>query len=184
MKKNIKLILVSSLMVLITACTGQAKNALVLDMDVVAKATNRDTLIADQVKQAEAQLNQQLAEVKKGLQKQLKVEIEKIKSKDKKAEQIKVLEIQAQQEMQRSILSARQKVQQFRASLVEKFRAEVLPIAKQIAQQRKVKMVRLNDRSILWADESLDISDEVITELQAKPKQQTADKEAERIVEK
>jgi len=176
MKKNIKLILVSSLMVLITACTGQAKNALVLDMDVVAKATNRDTLIAEQVKQAEAQFNQQLAGVKKDLQKQLKAEIEKIKSKDKKAQQVQRLEIQAQQEMQRSIMSARQKVQQFRTSLVEKFRAEVLPIAKQIAQQRKVMMVRLNDKSILWADKSLDISDEVIAELQAKPKQQEASK--------
>lgn len=176
MKTNIKLVLVSSMMVLISACAGQAKNTLLLDLDRVASETNRDTLITQQVKQAEGQLNQQLAEIKKDLQQQLKTEIGKIKAKKKaeKMQQTQRLEKEAEQEMQRSILSAKRQAQTYQVGLIEEFKAEVLPIAEQIAKQRKATIIRMKDANVLWSEPSIDITDVVIAKLKANSTKQRA----------
>lgn len=137
---------------------------LVVDLSVVAKAIDRDSEITQQMLQAEAYLNRQLSDIKNTLEKELLEANSKLdkKSNDEEKEKVKTLTYQAGNKMRQAQGTARSKAQQYQASLLQKFRNEIRPIVKKIAHERNASMVRFADSSILWFDDAIDITDEVI----------------------
>jgi len=174
-----------ALTVFLSACDigGQTNSELALDLSVVAKAVGRDTTINQQVVAAENQLNQRLAEIKIDLKTQLKSEIGKISESSEKEQIVKNLEVQVEQEMRSSITSAQQQIQQYRVGLVKEFRNEVKALAGDIASERQVSVVRLVNGSVLWLDDGIDITGEVIAQLRAQAPPTSKVVEPERVSE-
>ncbi len=172
MIKFVRIIMASFLLVLLSACANnqaplvveQKPQVLVLDLSQIAKATGRDKIIAEQMGQANARLEQQLADFKEKIELQLFEEKSKIKSKkDKQAQQnFQEFMQKAQKQMQFAQAQAKQKSQQYRIKLVQDFKDDVKPLAKQIAQNRDASIVHFIDASSLWHSESVDITDAVI----------------------
>lgn len=173
MIKFVRMIMASFLLVLLSACANNQAplvvepkpQVLVLDLSKIAKATGRDKIIAEQMEQANARLEQQLTDFKETIKLQLFEEKSKIKSKnDKQAQQnLQEFVLKAQKQMQFAQTQAKQKSQQYRVKLVQDFKDEVKPLAKQIAQNRDASIVRFIDASSLWHSELVDITDVVIT---------------------
>lgn len=172
MNKSVRIIMASFLLVLLSACANNQaplvvepkQQVLVLDLSQIAKATGRDKIIAEQMKQANARLEQQLTDFKEKIKLQLFEEKSKITSKNDKQGQQNLQEfmLKAQKQMQFAQAQAKQKSQQYRVRLLQDFKEEVKPLAKQIAQNRDASIVRFIDASSLWHSELVDITDAVI----------------------
>ena len=172
MFKTVISLIITTLLIILSGCDynplkQNKNNILVLDLNAVAKAINRDTLINQQINQAEARLQEQLSKLQAEIENNLKVESEKSKSVNGKKETTKDLEIKAAQKMQLAVNEARQKVKSYRLELLNLFKGEVQPIAVGIAEKRKASIVRYTDTSILWFSDAVDITDEVIAELRS-----------------
>jgi len=160
---------------LLTGCNGitpgnKQNDSVYLDLNVVARALGRDEIIKQQQQIALDNLNIQLLQISKDLNKQLEEEKLKLGEKPGEAEkqQFNVVATNANKQLQQSQLLAKQKLITFKQQLIRDFKSEVKSVAQPIAKNRGAISVTIIDNNILWFDPSADITDEVIATLRAR----------------
>lgn len=141
----------------------------VIDMAAVAKALGRDEVAKQQLEAANQQLRQQLTDVSAGLQEKLREEQSKLGEAPTPEDQqkLKRLAAEAQRQLQQSQAVARQRSVQFQNQLAGKFRAEVQPVAAEVASRHGASTV-LMANTLLWFEPAVDITGAVIDALRAK----------------
>ena len=141
----------------------------VLDMTAVAKALGRDEVARQQLEAAGRQLQDQLSQVTTGLQERLREEQSKLGETPSEAEQrqLQALVADAQRQLQQSQQLARQRATEFQNQLVPRFRAEVQPVAAEVAARHGASTVLLAN-TVLWFEPAMDITGEVIDALRAR----------------
>ena len=143
---------------------SQEPSVAVVDLDAVAEALGRDDAISAALKAHGSNLNQQVAGVKKSLENQLLAEQTKLGQEpaDDGTKQLVNLQRQAELKFNQVTQQARGHLQQFRADLVLKFRAEAQEVARQIAHEKGHSLVMTkNDSVVLVYDEAVDITQAV-----------------------
>ncbi|RDH84564.1 MAG: hypothetical protein DIZ80_03595 [endosymbiont of Galathealinum brachiosum] len=167
--------LTSSLLLLLflTGCEQfqAASNTVVLDLDVIAKATGQAETIKQQVEKANSELTAQLQNISTQLNEQLAEEKKKLGKKPTAEDNrnIQQLTIQANQKMQQAKTLASQKSQQYRAALILQLRKNIQPVAEKIARERGADIVSISSNSMIWFNPEIDITDEVIAAVRAQP---------------
>ena len=146
---------------------GMPNQVAVVDLNLIAKTLGRDDLIVKNVKSANDNLNQQLQKIAADLRKQLDDEKSKLGKKPSKEEEQKFLQLvqKANNQLSQTKQVAIQKSQQLQNSLIADFRKEVSNVSKEIALKNGYSTVIAINDSLLWADSSVDITSEVITEM-------------------
>lgn len=147
--------------------SGLFEQVAVVDLNAVAEALGRDDAIAKDVETANNKLNQQLEQITADMRKQLETEKEKLGEKPSKEEEQKFIQLvqQANNQLSQTKQVAIQKSQQVQNSLVIEFRNEVSAASKEIAQKNGfLTVIAVND-GLLWADSSVDITKDVISEM-------------------
>ena len=137
---------------------------LIVDLNVVAKATGRQELMQKELEFANLQLSEQLKLVASRLEDSVTEEKEKLGNKptDEELKEFQTLVLQAQQQLQNTKNLAIQQSTEFRSELIQRFRSEISEIAQQIAIQKGGSLVMLAGQETLWFDSDADITDEVI----------------------
>lgn len=157
---------------LITGCdqmSGAKPQALVVDLTAVGKATGQDESMQEKAQATRDELNVQLTNSARNLEKLIEEEREKLGgSPSEEQEQIlQSLLQQAQQQYAQLQADAQQRAQQNEVNLVLQFRDRVRPIAEKIAGSRGASVVLTSDQAVFWVDPAVDITGDVITELRA-----------------
>lgn len=135
----------------------------VIDLDHVAKALGREAALREQIAAANQQLTGQVNDIASRLKQQL-VDArgergEKLTDQDEL--ELRRLASAAQTKLRQTQAEARQRSQQFQATLINRFRAEVLPFAQRVAAERGSRVIVLKT-NVLWYDPSADISAPVV----------------------
>ncbi len=148
----------------------QLGSVAILDLDAVAKRLGRDLEMADSLQQRESVLNQQLAVVQTSFQNELNEKQSEfgVELADDETQELLGLRRTANLKLN----SVRQKAQgnlaRYRRSIVNQFREEAKPIARQIAEEKGVKIVLTkNDFVVFSFDSVIDITEEVIARMTA-----------------
>ena len=141
----------------------------VLDVEAVAKALGRDEVFRQQVQAAGQQLQQQLSEFSSGLEGKLREEQARLGAEPSQEErqQLARMAVDAQRQVQQGQALARQKALEYQNKLVAEFRAELRPVASEVALERGASAVLLSN-TVLWFEPTVDITGEVIDELRAR----------------
>ena len=149
--------------------SSPASGVAVLDLAAVAKALGRDQVFKQQTEAAGRQLQQQLTDFATGLQQQLRDEQAKLGEAPTQEQQQELRRKlgQAQRQVQQSQVLARQKAVQFQAQILNTFRAEVAPVAAEVARANGASAVVLSNTT-LWFDPAVDITGQVIDALRAR----------------
>jgi len=170
------MVLKKSLLVLfslvITGCNlGVGDKTAVIDLTAVSKAMGQDVVIERKMEQVTIELNEQLTTAAKDLEQQLvdkKSELgKKISEEDK--QQLGQLALNANQQIQQNKIIAQQKAQEYKMGLIFAWRNEIQPVVEKAAKKHNAKLVVVSSPSIMWFDDSIDITAEVIAELRANP---------------
>ena len=170
--RGCKWILALGLALSVVACgkTPWGEGILVVDLEAVAKATGKLEVMRQEIDGANAILTGQLQNLASQLETVLIEEQEKIgdKGSEEGKKKLQAMLVQAQQQVQNSRNIALQKSQQFQSELVRSFRQDVKRVAHEIATKRGGRLVVTDSESILWLDNSIDITDEVIASFRAR----------------
>ncbi len=166
----------------LTGCDNfqSTSNTVILDIDVIAKATGQADIITQQIEQADNELNSQLSNISNQLNEQLAGEKKKIGKKPSKKDQQKLQQftIQANQKMQQARSIATQKSQQYKMALVQQLRKKIQPIAESIARKKGADIVTAVNTSTIWFNPAVDITDEIIAEMRVQPVTENTPKES------
>jgi len=158
-----------------------AKQPLLVDLNVIARALGRDKEINTKLEEARTSLNTQLKQISSSLETQLKEKKSELdeSNKGKKEEaiaasnqELQQLAVQAQLQLKQKQNLAEQKATVFRAQLVNAFRQEVAKVAQQVAEKRGAITVLTVNADYLWYASSIDITDEVIGIMRSQPGKQ------------
>ena len=146
-------------------------STVMVDLNVVSKATGQDDIINNNMKAVNADLTLQLGEIVTSFNKQLADEKKKFGEKITVEEQQKLQEmlIKANQSLAQKQTEANTKAQQHKQGLINAWREKIQPIIKLIADSKKAKVVLVQSPSIMWFDSTIDITDEVIAALRKNP---------------
>ncbi len=144
--------------------------AVYLDLGAIARALGRDEIIKQQQQAAIDQLNAQLLQISRNLDKQLKEEKSTLGKKPgaEKQQRFNEATINANKQLQQSQLLAKQKLTVFRQQLAIDFQNEVKSVARPIATERGAVSITIIDNNVLWIDPSADITGEIIASMRAK----------------
>ena len=167
--KTFRFITIALTLLLLIGCKplSLSNGVAVVDLNIVAKTLGRDDLIVKNVKSANDNLNQQLEQIATNLRKQLDEEKSKLGKKPSKEEEQQFIQLvqKANNQLGQTKQVAIQKSQQLQNSLVVEFRNEVSNVSRKIAQKNGFLTVLAINDGLLWADASVDITNEVITEM-------------------
>lgn len=177
LKRTTFLIALIAAVLFLSACDQLAgpPSLAVMDLEAIANATGRNEQIQQKMEAARAELNTQLTSLAAGLEQQLTDERAKIGDSPSPEQQKEYQQLaqQAQQQYGQGQARAQQGVQEFRTELVAEFRDSVKAVAATIAAERGALVALAVGPAMLWFDNSIDITDEVIAALQAAPVAQT-----------
>lgn len=179
--KTFRFILITLTALLLISCKppGFSNQIAVVDLNLIAKTLGRDDLIVKNVKSANDNLNQQLEKIAADLRQQLDKEKSRLGDKPSKEEEQQFVQLvqKANNQLNQTKQLALQKAQQLQNSLILEFRDEVSRVSREIAQQNGyLTVLALND-SLLWADTTVDITNEVITEMRYSVYRKSAENE-------
>jgi len=150
----------------------------VVDLDKVAAETGRDRQLAASLETATNSLNQQLAKIGENAKEQLTAKKKSYGDdlSDEQKREYSAFESKAVTELSRIQNNARVQFEQFKQNQIAQFRAELRPIAQEIASKRGLSIViPKNEGLLLSVDAGVDITEEVIKTLRERhPVQQTA----------
>lgn len=142
----------------------------VVDLDEVARRLGRLDEIGGELRQREASLNQQLQAMQSSYRQQYQDKLNQLAQAPPEAsvgrsEQEQQLQV-VQQKMNVQLLQAKKQAQtnlnSYQLTLINRFRAEVKPIAQEVAAQRGFSVVVPKLDQVLFAfDPAVDITDEV-----------------------
>jgi len=173
MMRMFKFSLVALSAVLLCSCNQPSgsggTNAVVVDLDAVARAMGRDTLIDKRVEQATQTLNSKLIEAAANMEKELKKQQTEFGTSPTEEQRGKLK--QTAQKIQENIQSnkeiAGQARQRVRLEQIQIFRNEVKAIAARLAAKRQASLVMVANQDVLWFTPSSDITAAVIAEMRS-----------------
>lgn len=152
---------------LLTGCgpQPQASQIAVIDLSAIARATGEDEVIRQRAEAGREELTAQLQQLATNLDAQLADEREKAGTEPsaEDAARLEQLGVQARQQLGQAQQEAQQQATQMESDLVYEFREAVMPVAEGIAKDKGAVVILSNDAYIFWADESINITAEVIT---------------------
>lgn len=143
----------------------------VVDLDKVAAETGRNRQLAQTIEMAGNSLNQQLAKTVENAKEQLEAKKKGYSEEMTDAEQKELVQWtnSANSQLMQIQNQAKQKYEQFKQEQIAQFRAEVKPIAQEIASKRGLSIViPKNEGLLLSVDPGIDITDDVIKVLREK----------------
>lgn len=143
--------------------------AVVVDLDVVAKALGRDAETAKLVEQATGSLNAQLVQAAQEMERQLQQQKGDLGSapSPEAREKYRQAELRAQQNIRNNKAIAEQARQAVKDEQIFKFRAEVKPVAGRLARDRGAKLVLIANQNVIWFDSAADITADTIAAMRA-----------------
>jgi Skp family chaperone for outer membrane proteins len=142
--------------------------AAIIDLDAAAKRLGREAAILAELKEAGAQLKDQLTASQKDYQEQIDHLKTSLGTKPSEADKQKLAELarSLNQQFQQKQQQAQQELNTKRGALIGRFREEIKPVALKIATSKGLGIVQIrNDITILANDPGLDITDEVVAEV-------------------
>ena len=145
----------------------------VIDVDSVARALGRDTVMRQQIEQAAQNLTREMEGLAAELREQLQQEQGKLGEapSTEQREQFARLGLEAQTRLQQGQQQAQRQVQELQVTLARSFQDEVRPVAAAIARKHGIGTV-IPTSFVLWHDGTRDITAEVTSEMQAAGKSQ------------
>lgn len=170
-------LLLLPVMVVVTGCTPApgkpsaeaSARAVVVDLDVVAKALGWDVVVAKRVELATENFNAQLVQAAQGMDRQLQEQKALLgdKPSSELLERYQLAEQRVQQNLRNNKALAEQAQQSVKDREVLSFRREVKPIAGRVARNRGAGVVLIANQNVLWFEPTVDITGEVIAEMRA-----------------
>lgn len=151
----------------------------VIDLDRIADKLNRDEAMAESMKSAAASLQEQLKSLQASYQSAFEQAVQQV-SHEESAEspdrqQVALLGRQLNTKLNDAKRKAQVQLTNHRQKLIAEFRAEVKPVAEQVARNRGLDVVITKNDTVVFAFASaVDITDEVIKAMQAKAPAKTA----------
>ena len=146
----------------------------IVDLDEVAKRLGRDIVMSKAIENGQASLNQQLQKLQVSLNEQYeakKFALNAQPPQDRQAEDAQVAELgklerQFSLQLAQARRSAQSEINSYGRRLIQQFRAEVKPIAQEVAAGRGLSVVVTKNESVLLSfDPADDITDEVVEAL-------------------
>lgn len=156
----------------LTGCDNKSSHAVaVVDLDAVAKALGKDQTLTKQLQDVNNDINQQLTKIGQSYQQQLKDASDKAgpKPSDQDKKNLQAMQNDAQQKFAAYQQAGANKLRETQAKLADDFRNEVKPFAERFARQKGAGVVMVSTGMILWMDNQLDITGDVITAMRAAP---------------
>ena len=154
----------------------------VVDLDEIATSVGANTRLADMVKMREVSLNQAFGKMQTELSDGIKELVDDVKSRFEDE-----VPTEEARKLQKETITANAKLQQFRSQaqldlntyteqLKQQFRAEVRPIAHEVAAKKGFSVViPKNDALLLSVEPGNDITNDVILALQARNQKSAAE---------
>lgn len=143
----------------------------VVDLDAVAKKLGKDKQILQMIEQRQVSLNEQVIAAQQSLIQQLnqkKLEFGEVS--DEEAKELSQLQTKANTILASTRTQAQSNLTNFQLDVVNRFRAEVKPIALELATRKGCRVVLSKNDSVVFAfDEAIDLTDEVTAVMQSKP---------------
>ena len=167
---------------LLVACGHESQGGVaVIDLSVVAAETGQDEEIRVKADEARNELTQQLQQIATALDGQLLAEREKFGDSPSAEEELQLqqMNLQARQQLIEAQTQAQTQVTQIEQNLIEEFRAEVTPLAQELAQARGASIVLARDAYLFWAEDSIDITADVVAAWNRQASVSTEEIEAE-----
>ncbi|MEE4186018.1 MAG: OmpH family outer membrane protein [Gammaproteobacteria bacterium] len=157
---------------LLTGCgpqQGASAQVAIIDLSIVARETGQDVVIRQRAEEGINELTNQLQQLAASLDQQLADEREKAGAAPsaEDAARLQQLTAQARQQVGQAQQQAQQQANDLEAELIEDFRQDLLPLAKQIAAERGLSLILSKDVFVFWVDEAVDITDAVVAAWQA-----------------
>ena len=185
-----KSVFVKAAAVLVTAlvavgCGHEGGEAVVLDLGAIAQATGQDELIRARAEEAREELGAQLQQLAITMDQQIAAQQAEM-GESPTAEQEAMLQqmtMQARQQLGEAQAQAQAQATQIEEQLIEDYRAEIQPLAQEIARSKGASIVFADDSYLFWYDDSLDITDEVIAAWRALPDDSADEDVAEELAE-
>lgn len=184
MRSAISLVAVFHLVLFATGCdklttspaAARPSGVAVIDLDQVARALGIDQVLVNRVNQQEESLNGQLLSLQSALRDQYRQKSRQVEAQTAAGgqaadstptkEQLSGLEGQLNRQLAEAQQKARKQLSAYRLQLVRQFRAEVVPVAREVAAARGLGVVLTNNDSVLLAcDETHDITSAVVARL-------------------
>ena len=148
----------------------KAGGVAILDLDAVAKRFGCDRQMSTSIQQREASLNQQLASIKSDYAKQFADRRQEFGDTptDEQAKLLADIQRQASASLNEVRQRAKNNLSQHGSLLIQGFRKEIKPIARQVARERGLAIiVTKNDSVVFDYDTTVDITGGVIEKLLA-----------------
>ena len=154
----------------------QAQNVLgavaVIDLDTVAQKLGRDKKMSESIQQHEAALNQQLANIKVSYEKEISDKQSQF-GQAPSQEQVQLLSNmsrQASASLNQVQQKAKSDLNQHRVQIVQQFRDEVKPIARQVASEKGLSIIVTRNETVVFDFTSaVDITEDVVRKMQERP---------------
>ena len=143
----------------------------VVDLDKVAAETGRSRLLSQSLKSQETSLNERFAKTLESANQQLEAQRKSYGEELTETEQKEFTQmaLNAKTQLSQIQLRTRQEFEKFTQEQISLFRAEIKPIAQEIAAKRGLGLViPKNEGLLLSIDPGVDITDEVIKVLREK----------------
>lgn len=143
---------------------GGGKVAIV-DMDRVARETGRAAAMEAEFKKRESLHFGDLEKLRQMVNAQLTNQKAKAATQPAEAEKLQQIYAEANAAMQQRQMQMGDDLERFHRELTAKFRQDVGPVAKRVAEQRGMTIVLAKDDRLLSFDEASDISADVVAEM-------------------
>jgi Skp family chaperone for outer membrane proteins len=143
---------------------GGKSSVAIIDLSAVASATGQDEEIRRKAEEGTNELMGQLQQLATGLDQQIigeRAKLEGILSPEDEQRMADMTNA-ARQQIAMAQQQAQQQAQQFQSGLVMEFRDSLVPVTTVIARQRGATVVLNTDIMIFWAEDSIDITADVI----------------------
>ncbi|MFG0334925.1 MAG: OmpH family outer membrane protein [Maioricimonas sp. JB049] len=152
----------------------------VINLDLIAEKLDRDEAMAESLKSAAASLQEQLKTLQASYQSKLDQAVQQVSHEapaegDSEKQQVALLGRQLNVQLGEAKRQAQVQLTNHRQQLVAQFRAEVKPVAEQVARDRGLDIVITKNDTVVFAFASaVDITDDVVKALQAKAPAESA----------
>lgn len=147
-----------------------AAQAVVVDLDAVAKALGVDEAMTQQLKAFSANINDQLEKIGQQLKTEIETKQEAVGKTptDEQKQELATMANDANRKFNNAQQEGRMRIDQAKMQLAMQFRQQVADVAKEIAQKRGAVQVVAAGGQVLWFDAQNDITGEVIDVLRKK----------------
>jgi len=161
-----------------TETTARLSGVAVVDLDEVARQLGRDVSLAKSIRDGQVTLNRQLRDFQTTLKESYREKAEKLNAEPasapgaEEARQKQLAELQRQLNLQlgEAQRTAQNELKAHQKRLIEQFRSEVKPVARDVAAQRGLGVVvTKNETVLLTFDDAHDITQAVVAKLRAAP---------------